>query len=238
LELEVILDLFFLLFREDLRRFNFLAFTFGFVSLAILADIVSLFRDDRSEVLEHKAQARVHEEVFHALFLILVANIYEELLQDCISFHLSLHLSAFLLYRIIPIGFVHHGQIADLIKVLDPESLFNLCEDLIFGLPLAQDLDDPSQDSTSIHDGALLEVLCGQLPYGQWVATPLPALSTLYLFNRFPPPGLYRFIYFSGFYSLRPLNFLLNLLSDDFLWFILYSILNHNRGGGGEELLV
>jgi hypothetical protein len=238
LELEVILDLLFLLFREDLRRINFLAFPFGFVCLAILANIVSLFRDDRSEVLEHKAQARVHEEVFHALFLILVANIYEELLQDCISFHLSLHLGAFLLYRIILIGFVHHGQIADLIEVLDPESLFNLCEDLIFGLPYAQDLDDPSQDSPSIHDRALLEVLCGQLPYGQWVATPLPALGTLYLFNRFPSPGLIRFRNFSGFYFPSPLNFLLRQLSDDFLWFILYSILNHDRRGVSEELLV
>jgi hypothetical protein len=43
---------------------------------------------------------------------------------------------------------------------------------------------------------ALLEVLCGQLPYGQWVATPLPALGTLYLFNRLIPPG------FSGLFIL------------------------------------
>lgn len=132
-------------------------------------------------------------------------------MQDCISFNLSLHLGAFLLYRIILVGFVHHSQIADLIKVFDPESLFNLCEDFIFGLLLAQDLYDPTQDSTGIHDGALLEVLCSQLADGQWVATPLPALGTLYLFNRYP--GFFRFSYFSG---SRLLNFLLMLLSDDF----------------------
>lgn len=235
MELEVILDLLILLFREGLRLFNFLALPFGPVKLAILAGIVTFFRDDRSEVLEHKAQARVHEEVFHALFPIFVANIHEELLQDCISFHLSLHLGSFLHYRIILVGFVHHGQIADLIKVLDPESLFNLGQDFTFGLLPAQDVYDPTQDGTSIQDFALLEVQCGQLADSDWVATPLPALETLYLFNRCP--GFSWFIYFSGF---RLLNFVLRLLSDDFLRLILCSILNHNRRGLrlSEELLV
>jgi hypothetical protein len=161
LELKVVLDLLCLFSREDLRLRNFLAFPFGSVRLATLTDIVSLFRDDGSEVLEHKAQTRVHEEVFHALFLIFVANIYEELLQDCISFDLSLNLGTFPLLCIILIGLVHHGEVADLFKVLDPDSLLNLGEDFIFGLLLAQNLNDPAKDSTSINNRPLLEVLCG-----------------------------------------------------------------------------
>ena len=137
MELKVLLDLLCLFSREDLRLSNFLAFPFGSVCLATLTDIVSLFRDDGSEVLEHKAQARVHEEVFHALFLVFVANIYEELLQDCISFHLGLNLGTFFLLCIILVGLVHNCKVADLLEVWGAESPLNLGEDFILGLILA-----------------------------------------------------------------------------------------------------
>jgi hypothetical protein len=82
-------------------------------------------------------------------------------LQDCISFHLGLNPGTFPLFCIILVGLVFNGKVADLLEILGPESPLNLREDFIFGLLLAQDLDHPAKDSTSINNGSLLEFLCG-----------------------------------------------------------------------------
>ena len=59
-------------------------FSLGPVCLAALADVVSFFNDNRSEKFEDKAQAWVHEKVFHTLFPVSVADFLEEQMQDWI----------------------------------------------------------------------------------------------------------------------------------------------------------
>lgn len=59
-------------------------FSLGPICLPALADVVALLNDDRSEKIEHKTQAGVNEEVFHALFPVSVADLLEELMQDWI----------------------------------------------------------------------------------------------------------------------------------------------------------